>query len=328
MLTDVLEYYGLNYSFRRFGFKEAFQTKQTEKLEKDLKTAVCHGNLVVIAGMMGIGKTTTIKMIKENLAKGNEVQVCQSLSLEKQKVNLVTLMTAIFNDIATNKGLKLPSQQERRERALCDLIGKSKKPVALFIDEAHDLNGHTLIGLKRLIETVQEFSKGTLAIVLVGHPRLKNAMCRARMEEIGARTEILEVEGMQEEERRAYTSWLVGKCKKKNVKNSEIIESEAINFIANRLTTPLQIEQALELATSNGFKIGQKPITADLIEMSIALDINDIEAKLARFGYSTNSVAEVLNIKPAEAKKFVRGKLASTRFDELSQSLKAAGIPL
>jgi len=34
----------------------------------------------------------------------------------------------------------------------CASNPKNKRPVALFIDEAHDLNGHTLIGLKRLME--------------------------------------------------------------------------------------------------------------------------------------------------------------------------------
>ena len=28
--------------------------------------------------------------------------------------------------------------------------------MALFVDEAHDLNGHTLIGLKRLIKVVED----------------------------------------------------------------------------------------------------------------------------------------------------------------------------
>jgi type II secretory pathway predicted ATPase ExeA len=35
---------------------------------------------------------------------------------------------------------------ERRERELQELVKKGKRPVALFVDEAHDLNDHTLSG--------------------------------------------------------------------------------------------------------------------------------------------------------------------------------------
>ena len=51
------------------------------------------------------------------------------------------------------------------------LIRKRKKPVALFIDDAHQLTSKTLVGLKRLIEIVRR-GKGTLSVVLAGHPKL------------------------------------------------------------------------------------------------------------------------------------------------------------
>ena len=55
-------------------------------------------------------------------------------------------------DQATDKQVQIPKQSERRERELQELVKKGKRPVALFVDEAHDLNGHTLTGLKRLME--------------------------------------------------------------------------------------------------------------------------------------------------------------------------------
>lgn len=54
--------------------------------------------------------------------------------------------------MAQDKQVQFPKQGERRDRELQELMKKGKRPVALFIDEAHDLNGHTLIGLKRLME--------------------------------------------------------------------------------------------------------------------------------------------------------------------------------
>ena len=57
---------------------------------------------------------------------------------------------------------------QRRERALRDLVRKRQKPIALFIDDAHDLHSKSLIGLKRLIEVVRD--SGTLSVLLAGHP--------------------------------------------------------------------------------------------------------------------------------------------------------------
>jgi type II secretory pathway predicted ATPase ExeA len=47
---------------------------------------------------------------------------------------------------------------------LRDLIPKWQKPIALFIDDAHDLHAKTLVGLKRLIEVVRD-GNGTLSVV-------------------------------------------------------------------------------------------------------------------------------------------------------------------
>ncbi|WP_183082023.1 hypothetical protein [Paraburkholderia sp. BL23I1N1] len=43
----------------------------------------------------------------------------------------------------------------------------------MFVDEAHDLNGNTLTGLKRLMELVED-GDGSLSVILAGHPKLRN----------------------------------------------------------------------------------------------------------------------------------------------------------
>ena len=89
----------------------------------------------------------------------------------------------------------MPNQSEFRERALRELVRKSKKPVVLFVDEAHDLHFRTLRGLKRLCEVVAN-SGTVLSIVLAGHPKLRNALIRPNLEEIGSSFAIFALEGM------------------------------------------------------------------------------------------------------------------------------------
>src|SRR3982750_1607552 len=83
-------------------------------------------------------------------SRGAKVLGPRPLCVDKERVTLQALMTALFYDLSPEKEPWIPSQGERRERELRDLIRKGRKPVALFVDEAHDLHPRTLKRLKRL----------------------------------------------------------------------------------------------------------------------------------------------------------------------------------
>ena len=116
------------------------------------------------------------------------------MAIEKHNIKLATFIAALFYDLSTQKQVRIPTQIEKRDRELYELVKKSKRPVALFVDEAHDLNGHTLTGLKRLLELAEDDSGRRLSIVLAGHPKLCNDLRRPTMEEIGYRTDIFELQ--------------------------------------------------------------------------------------------------------------------------------------
>nr|WP_216665011.1 hypothetical protein [Dickeya dadantii] len=75
------------------------------------------------------------------------------------------------------------------------------------------------------------------------------------MEEIGCRTTIFDYEGLGSA-RRDYVAWLLGACAAEGVKVSELLEEAAIDLIAERLRTPLQIEMHLTLAFEQAFRLG------------------------------------------------------------------------
>jgi type II secretory pathway predicted ATPase ExeA len=63
----------------------------------------------------------------------------------------------LYYDLTGSKDLTVPKySKERWVRELQDLIAQKNKPVALFIDEAHELTHATLKALKRLLEAVQD----------------------------------------------------------------------------------------------------------------------------------------------------------------------------
>jgi type II secretory pathway predicted ATPase ExeA len=111
------------------------------------------------------------------------------LSVDKDRTTLPTLIAALFYDLSPDKEPRISKQGERRERDLQELFRRGRKPVALFVDEAHDLHAKTLSGLKRLMEVVAD-GGGMLSIVLAGHPKLRNDLRRPTMEEIGYRATV------------------------------------------------------------------------------------------------------------------------------------------
>ena len=198
--------------------------------------------------------------------------------------------------------------------------------MALFIDEAHDLHSSTLTGLKRLIELVED-SGGLLSIVLGGHPKLKNDLRRPTMEEIGYRTAVFSLDsigGYQKE----YIHWLLGECVAPEMPLEELIAYDAIDRLASKLRTPLQIEQHLTLAFEAAHRMGEKPVPLEVVESILSKQIDDLEPTLTRNGYNVKSLSEQFNAKPAEIRSLFRGQLDPSRTRELQEQMLAAGLPL
>ena len=189
MIHDVKAYFGLKKEFRNAGF---FETENYNMVFQDVISAIKEGHIIAITGIVGSGKTVTARKIRQSLQKRKEVLVSTNFSVDKNRVNLGILIYALFADLMTDANEKIPSRQEFRERQLMKLIRKRNRPVALFIDEAHDLHHKTLVGLKRLQEIVRE-ADSVLSIVLIGHPKLSIDLSRPAMEEIGGRTTIIQI---------------------------------------------------------------------------------------------------------------------------------------
>jgi type II secretory pathway predicted ATPase ExeA len=240
---------------------------------------------------------------------------------------MTTLISALFYDLSTDdKEVKIPASGEKRERDLRDLIKKRKKPVVLFVDEAHDLHYSTLKGLKRLIEMVED-GGGILSVLLAGHPKLKNDLRRPTMEEIGSRSTILTLEGMVGSQRE-YITWLIDACGSEGTKLSDVLTVEAIDILSERLRTPLQIQQHLLLAMEAAYQAGEKPVTGAIVESVLSKQIDELEPKLTRHGYDLRGLADQFHAKPAEIKLFFRGQLDPARTKELTDQMLIAGLPI
>jgi type II secretory pathway predicted ATPase ExeA len=192
MRVEVMQYYGLTRPFSQAGY---YETAHHQALMKDIRGAIHEGRLIALCGVVGSGKTVMLRRLQRLLEEEKKVTVSKALAVDKHRIKLATFIAALFYDLSTEKNVRIPSQGEKRERDLRELVRKNKRPVALFVDEAHDLNAHTLTGLKRLMELVED-GDGRLSIVLAGHPKLRNDLRKPTMEEIGYRTDVFSLDGV------------------------------------------------------------------------------------------------------------------------------------
>ena len=79
MLTEVMEHFGLAKSLRQ---AEYFETDDHQRLIKDLKTAIYDGDLIVLSGIVGCGKTTLLWRLQEVLKQEKKVNVTESLAYD------------------------------------------------------------------------------------------------------------------------------------------------------------------------------------------------------------------------------------------------------
>ena len=103
---------------------------------------------------------------------------------------------------------------------------------------------------------------------------------------------------------------------------------EAISFLGERLSTPLQIEQYLTLAFEQAYQLGQKPITTEIVETVLAVGLDDLEPSLIRHGYNAKALAELLNVRTTEVRSFFHGQLPPGRTQDLRDQMLRIGIPL
>ena len=322
MLTEVMRFYGLARPPVDAGF---FETEHHAQVSRDIRAAIMGGRLIALTAVIGSGKTVLSRRLRADLEREGRIIVSRSLSIDKAKISLPLLEAALFYDLTPEKTVKISGQSERRERDLQELFRRAKKPVALFVDDAHDLHPKTLTALKRLIELVAE-GGGQLSIVLVGHPKLKNDLRRPKMEEIGDRTTVFEFGGLRDRQR-DYIDWVLKASLKEGVAPDDVLTDEAATLLAAKLKTPLQIGQHLVRAFEAGFEIGAKPIAAGVVEAVLSSKLDELEPQLTRNGYDLRSLVEQFDAKPAEIRRLLRGDLDAGRAQELMDEMRAAGLP-
>lgn len=321
--SQVMQHFRISKHWAQAGYYESAKLQQ---FEADLRATIMAGHLIAVTGPVGAGKTAMLNRLKNRIRAERKIIAVRSLSVDKPRLTIPYLITALFLDITGDPEMKVPTQPERRERMLQDLVRAARKPVVLFIDEAHDLHGNTLTGLKRLMEMIAE-GDGILSVVLAGHPRLHNDLRRATMEEIGHRIAKFEFNSIADE-RRQFLAWLLEQCLTDGVEPDSVIETEAQDYLAERFSTPLQFAEHLNRAFTDTYRMGADRVTREIVEETISAGFDQLDARLARIGYTSKTLADLTDTRLFEMRRFLQGKLDAERTEELTVTLRRAGLPI
>ena len=82
MISDFVEFYGISKEFDDAGY---FETKNYRQIYKELKTVIKLGKLVTLSGVMGCGKTVTIKKNSKRTQKGKRDSRFEIFGRRKRK---------------------------------------------------------------------------------------------------------------------------------------------------------------------------------------------------------------------------------------------------
>jgi type II secretory pathway predicted ATPase ExeA len=272
MQLDAFSEYGLLKPLSDAGY---FPTEKDKRLREQIKKlALEHGCLIAVCGSIGSGKTTFLNKLMQELKAERNCIVSYSFGSDRKKVNTKSLITALYMDLIGGKAggngsaftqVSIPTSLEIRDRKLASLLEENNKPVVLFIDEAHDLQGDTLSSLKKLIEMAR-ISNQILTIIFAGQPKLKNTIQAAALEEVGARSYMIDFDEKGMTQREQYLRWAITQCISVDSVWSDLIEQDALKMLADNFITPLQIIYHFNAAIELALKKSVKPIDRYIIE--------------------------------------------------------------
>ena len=73
-------------------------------------------------------------------------------------------------------------------------------------------------------------------------------------------------------------------------------------------------------------RLGEKRVSAEVVEPVLSRAINELEPTLTRNGYDSPALTVLLKAKPAEVRDFLAGTLPGDRTREFTEQLRMAGV--
>ncbi|MBU2767801.1 AAA family ATPase, partial [Acidithiobacillus ferrivorans] len=93
------------------------------------------------------------------------------------------------------------------------------------------------------------------------------------------RTDVFSLDGIAGSQRE-YIHWLLNASAVEGAEIDTILTEDAVDLLATKLRTPLQIQLHLTLALEAGYQAGERPVSAEVVESVLSRQMDDLEPTL------------------------------------------------
>lgn len=172
----------LNVCYEQLGFTEApfrmtpdtdyfFRSSQHLQALAHLRFGIASGELTMLTGEVGVGKTLVCRYLLRHPPKG--IRFAYLLNPDQSYVDLLgSIYRDLTGQIPEDHGIG--ALQCRLSHVLLKLAGQDER-VAVLVDEAHRLGGKTLEGL-RLLSNLDTEKEKLMCLLFVGQPELERTL--------------------------------------------------------------------------------------------------------------------------------------------------------
>lgn len=254
---------------------DIFMSEEHRYIEAAMLDAARHGGFLAIIGEVGSGKSVMRRKVIEQLRRDGDVLLIYPQMVDKTRLTAASICDAIIMDISDEKPKIKLEQKTRQVQRL--LLSRSKNGYrsCLIIEEAHDLNTHTLKYLKRFYELEDGYKK-LLGIILIGQTELKhmfNESLHVDMREVIRRCQVAEIQGLNGH----IKDYLALKFRRVGADVEKIFTENAIEALSKRLTSkdrqnrtvshayPLLVNNYTAKAMNLAYEMGESMVTEDVV---------------------------------------------------------------
>lgn len=244
-----------------------------------------NGGFLAVVGESGSGKSTLreelVDLINAENGKTIIVEPYVLTMAEKESNGKPMLARHITEAVmsAVAPGKSIPSSPEKQSQKLHQLLRSAYAAgthYCVIIEEAHDLNRHTLKSLKRFLE-LKEGRHPLLSIILIGQTELGEKLNPADpwMREVVQRCDVLHIAPIED-----VAGFLRFRFARAGIDFGKIFTEDGVDAIKESLTVaqdrsgngvymgyPLMIANMTIAALNLAASAGEKQVTADVVRM-------------------------------------------------------------